>query len=360
MISIDKLTSYCIVPLSVLAVVASNTIFGLAQHFIEFVLLLIFVALISTYKLSKSEWLLLSIFILAQIGSFFINPLPIFLVNAKQFGLAIFSLIHFRRYGFKSIFLHIIFLMCAFLVLFENFFGSLPINISLYLSTMSDSYGSRPLGLFLNYHYSSFFIATYLIGYTAKRTLFLFDYYLLWIINVKTNLLSYFASKFLSLLQEKVKFLGSKFGTNLLYVVSLLIIIISVTTLLEFFRSINFGYNSVYVILYQALDPKSYIDAIYIFPNDVVKHLQEKTLFDFTELDSGVVFLNHGSELGIVSFLVQGGVFLTFCYFILLFKSFKIYRVFIFFTLFHYSFILSPFIIYIMSVFEPDDNTNNK
>jgi hypothetical protein len=351
-----QITEFVIIPIMVLTAIFSGTIFALIQHSLEFLLIIILLFLILPFKLSKIEQFLVAVFVFSQIGSFFLNNFQIFLLNAKQFGLAILSLIYFKRNAAKSFFINITVITCIFLVFFEYIFKKFPFNITPYLSTMQDSYGSRTLGLFLNYHYSSFFLAIFFIGFTLKKKIVYVDYIILWMINAKTNFLGYIMHKL-----SKTYFTNFFNNTKKLtiFIVSFLVLlVISNEYILESFQSYNYGFQSAYIIIKQIIDPKSILDSLYVFPHDLIKYLAEESLFDFPEL-GGAENLDRASELSIVHLFVQGGFFLAITYLYVFFKYFKKYNIFIFITLLHYSFFLSPLIIYLMSAYQ-FDNINNK
>ncbi|NCI49098.1 hypothetical protein GWC95_04135 [Sediminibacterium roseum] len=348
---INDFTTLFIVPLMILVVMLAGTTMSLLQHAAELLLLIILAIGIYSYRLTRAEIILLITFCFAQTGSFFVNDLSIFLLNAKQFGLGILSLIYFRRNAKGSVFLSAAVVVCIFLVFFESLTGAFPFDIRPILSTMRDSYGSRAIGLFLNYHYTSFFLGIFFVGYTIRRRAYFIDFLSLWFISVKTNVIGYALQKIFSFAQKRIKFLQSTKAVVLLAIGCIIFLITSVLAILELFKEYNYGYNSAYVVLTQFVDPRSYLQAFYIFPTDVVKYLGEVALFDYPEL-TDVSFSDHGSELSIVRFLVQGGVFLAASFLYNVFKNFTRFRVFIFISLFHYSFILSPLIVYVMSVYE--------
>ena len=344
--NLNHITEFLIIPIMVLTAILSGTIFGIIQHSLELLLILILFILIIPYRLSSIEQILVVTFIFSMIGSFFINDFFVFLLNAKQFGLAILALIYFKRNAPKSKFIDSIALMCIFTVFYEYFVGRFPLNIAPFLSTMQDSYGSRTLGIFLNYHYSSFFLSVFFIGFTSNRYLFFLDYTILWMINAKTNILAYLFQKF-SKIYFKNLFSNSK-KLIILIIFILILLIIFNEIILDLFQTYNYGFQSAYIIVKQIVDPKSIIDSLFIFPQDLIKFLAEESLFDFPEL-GGVENMDRASELSIVHLLVQGGFFLAAIYLFVIFKYFKKYKIFILITLLHYSFLLSPLIIYLMS-----------
>ena len=264
-------------------------------------------------------------------------------------------MIYFKRNAAKSNFINITVITCIFLVFFEYIFKKFPINITPYLSTMQESYGSRTLGLFLNYHYSSFFLAIFFIGFTIKKKIFYIDYIILWMINAKTNLLGYILHK-LSKTYFRNFFNNTKIFT--IFILSFLVLLVIFNEyILESFQSYHYGFQSAYIIIKQIIDPKSILDSLYVFPHDLIKYLAEESLFDFPEL-GGAENLDRASELSIVHLLVQGGFFLAITYLYVFFKYFKKNNVFIFITLLHYSFFLSPLIIYLMSAYQFEESDN--
>ena len=339
-----------IIPLIVITAVSFGTVYETFQHTCELLLILIFGSFSIHYKLEKTEKILFFIFLFSQIGSFFINDFLIFILNAKQFGLAILSIFYFRRNPKKSKFIFFTVFVCVFLVFFEKFFGSFPFNIRPHLSTMKDSFGSRPLGLFLNYHFSSFFLAIFFIGYSLKKRMYLIDFLTLFIIGARTNFIAYFLHK-LSFNRFLNIFLNNFKKISVVFIIIFFLLNFYSDKILEFLDGI-YGFISLYIILKQSIDINSYIDAIHIFPKDLLLYLKEKSLSDFSELSSVIDYSNHASELEIVRILVQGGILLAAAYLHTIFKTFIKFRIFILITLFHYSFILNPLIIYLLSTFQ--------
>ena len=347
-------SNHIVLPLIVITAVSFGTVYEIFQHICELLLILILGSFAVNYKLEKTEAILVCIFLFSQIGSFFINDFLIFILNAKQFGLAILSILYFRRNSKKSKFIFYTAIVCIFLVFYELLAGSLPFNIRPHLSTMRDSYGSRPLGLFLNYHFSSFFLAIFFIGYTLRKRIYLLDFLTLITINAKTNLLAYFIHK-LSLIRFFNFFVDNYKKIIFLLIIIFFLLNIYIDTIIKFFEG-YYGFYSLYIILKQSIELNSYLEAIYIFPQDLLLHLKKNSLSDFSSLSSIIDFSSHASEIEIIRILVQGGIVLAITYLYVFFKTFIKFRIFILITLFHYSFILNPLIIYLLSTFEFNDD----
>ena len=186
-----KISSVMVV-LMIFQAIVSATVFDRLQIAVELIILLILLALIiMERRLQKEEIGLLAVFLVSQIGSIVINDWATFMLNAKQYGLAVFSLVYYRRHHCRSILIPIVFVLCIILVLLQRFvFHRFPFEIAQYLGTLSNETATRPMGLFLNFHFSAFFLAVCLIGYTNKRSAFFLDYYLLWIVGVRTSIFS--------------------------------------------------------------------------------------------------------------------------------------------------------------------------
>ena len=337
-IKLHQYARIILLPLMVLTEILSSTIFNTLHHFFEIILFLILLPLTLTFKLTKEEVILCLLFIFSQIGSFLINDVSIFILNFKQYGLAILSIIYFQHNNKKSMFINFIALFCCVIILYEYTFGKYPVNLTAYLDTMGEKLGSRPIGLFLNYHLSSCFLAIFFLSYSFPWKLLIFDYLILFMINVKTNLLGFIVQKLYNhdFIKTKVIIFLSFF-----FLITLFIFKNSVLNLY-----LIYGDVSGYIILKQILDPITYTHGIFIFPQDVIKFLNNNEIYDYPELNNIQVV---SSELSIVRIFLQGGFFLATFYLIHFFKKFKKFKLFILISLFHYTFIFTPLIIFLMS-----------
>jgi hypothetical protein len=226
MVSVYSLLNALLVPLMVISAILSETTFEIYQRFFELLVLTILIGSVVTERFNKQELILIVVFFVSQIGSVLINNPSVFMLNAKQLGLAVFAAIYFRRHATNIISIHIAFIICVALIIFQIFSGYFPFSIGQYMKYLGSDMNSRPLGLFINYHYSAFFIAVYLIGFTKKRNLYFFDFLLLYFIGVRTSLLSYIGQKMVGVFGKRFG-LGSLKGQIILLVAALILAISS-------------------------------------------------------------------------------------------------------------------------------------
>jgi hypothetical protein len=217
------------------------------------------------------------------------------------------------------------FFACAMLVLFQVFVGRFPVDVSQYLTTLAGQTEARPLGLFLNFSFSAFFMATYLVGYTYKKRVFFLDFYLLWITSVYTGFLAYTGQKAMIFLNKRFHLFKSGKSQWLLFAGKIISIAIFLNASLEFLQFFNLGYSSAIVIFHQLTNPQTFVNAIYLLPGDILEHSQK---FSYIQAIGGHDAVN---ELALITLLIQGGILLTAMYLFLLTKTLPQYRMLILF-----------------------------
>jgi hypothetical protein len=345
---LNRLITPGLVFLMLVQAILSSTVFNGLQVAVELALLLILlIVILIERRLQKEEVILLMLFLFTQMGSFVVNDLGTFMINAKNFGLAVFSLIYFRRHQSESLLIHFAFISCIVLILLQYYvFKAFPIDISKYLGTLSAHVATRPLGLFLSFHFSAFFIAICLIGYTHKRKVFFLDFYILWIIGVKTSFFSYTGQKVIDLINRRVNIFKSELSQWLLFIGAVILMGISANLIELFLKNYYIAaVRSGNIILSQLANPLTYLNAIYILPSNVLEHdIAFSSILQKGRHD-GI------NEIALVVYLVQGGFFVTVMYLHILTKTLSNYRMFILLSLLHYSYILSPLLIYTMCMF---------
>lgn len=333
-----------------LQMMLSQTVFSAAQHFFELMILLsLSIILLLRNKYEIDEVLLLVVFIFSQIGSFFLNDLHAFLLNFKQLGLAVLSVLYCRKYVSDSVMLHSIFALCLFLVLAQYFFTDrFPLPVGAYLTTMKDWMNYHPLGLFFNYHLSSYFLSVCLIGYAVRKRLFFLDYYVVYLMGVKTTLISFFMQKLILYSFPFVRCIRWYF----IQVILVLGMVVFASQFsghaIDILRAVNLYHGtSADIIFAQLLDVDLYLNAISVFPQDI-DHFYANNTRDHSAVYGGE---DHYNEIFLVALLAQSGVFLGFMFLHFLLKSLPLYRVFILLSIFHFAYILSPLVIYAMYMF---------
>lgn len=344
----DECATFVLVPLMIISAILSETVFKSLQVSIELLLLFSFLMLIIRKKLDRQDIFVLVIYFIANLFSVFYLNITAFMLNIKQFGLPILALIYFRKRTYNSVFLHFAFIFCVILLIVQKIIGYYPLPVNQFMTTLKDEMEGRPLGLFLNYHFSAFFVAVYLLGFTFKKTFYLIDYLIIFLYGVMTSLFSYLGQKLYSF------YFGNRNKQNLRK--QLILFLLSLTSFLFLLRflldslDIPEGAISGLVIFYQLTDVQTYIRVLNLLPRDIYEFYKH-SLYDYsgTRVDG---FSASGNEISFIQILVQGGLILglTFLNFIL--KNITFYRVFIFLSLIHYSYLFSPLIIYTMCYFE--------
>ena len=152
--------------------------------------------------------------------------------------------------------------------------------------------------------------------------------------------------------------LGSLKGQILLLVATLIVAISSLGLVQMFYERLDSQNNSLFVIAYQIADFNTYIRMITIFPSDITPFVQGG-IYDYTGMGLEG-FAEHGNELFIVTLFVQGGFFLALLYLMFLLKSLPSYQFFILLSIFHYSYLFSPLIIYVFYMFYGSKKTIGK
>jgi len=346
--------NFFLVPLMLLSAILAETIFEELQIVSELLLMFIFTILLAKGKFNKKELALLLVFIVSQIGSFFVNNISTWMLDGKLLGLAVLAIIYFRRHATDSFFVHTAFILCVLLIVIQRALGYFPLPISQFMTTLAGELSGRPLGLFLNYHYTTFFSATYFLGYTLKRKVFPFDYIIIASTGVMTSLVSYIGQKSFNLIKPGLKlhslksqllvFIGGVFLITLLFQFSIFIL-----------EKFNIQSASGLVVLYQIIDFDTYTRMLTVFPVDIYGFYQNN-LYDYSDLNIEG-FGEHGNEMFLVTLFVQAGALLAIAFLLFLLWSVPNSRIFILLSLLHYSYLLSPFIIYVICMFE---NMNKK
>jgi hypothetical protein len=275
------------------------------------------------------------------------------MLNLKQFGLSILSLIYFKKNPQRSIFLNVAFISCIILMVVQKIIGHFPIPIQHLITTLKDDFEGRPFGLFLNYHFSAFFVAVFLIGYTYNKRSFLIDYVILFYFGVQTSLISYFGQKQFNFYSKNKKPISLKI--IIIYFLFFLFIFLFIVRAILDSIEIPEAAISGLVIFYQLTDINTYTRILNLFPSDIYE-FYKLSLYNFngTKVEG---YLGEGNEISFIQIIIQGGLILGISFLRFLLININIYRVFILLSLIHYSYLYSPLIIYTMCYF---DNLNKK
>lgn len=345
---INQIATRLLVPLMIISAILAETVFKSVQVISELLLLGSLLFLVLNKKLDKEDLYILTIYFIVNIISlFYLNPLT-FMLNVKQFGLPILALIYFKKKSYSSVFLYGAFILCVILLVVQKIIGYFPFPISQYMTTLKDDFEGRPLGLFLNYHFSAFFVSVFLIGFSYKKSVFFIDYFILFLFNVQTSIMSYFGQKtFNFFFKKQIIFSLSKLVVLFLFVLfAFLFLVKFILNFLEIPQAAISGL----VIFYQLTDLQTYIRLLDLFPRDIYD-FYKLDLYDYS--DTVVSGYNAtGNEISFIQIVVQGGLILGFSFLSFILKNVSIYRLFILLSLIHYSYMFSPLIIFTMCYFE--------
>ncbi|MES2188904.1 MAG: hypothetical protein V4454_02200 [Pseudomonadota bacterium] len=338
----------CIVALAVVQMFLAATIPSLKifQAPVELVLAGLLAYKICSVRLLAEHVLLIAVFVFVTLLSFFTLGMDTFLVNAKQNGIGVLSLICFSRIDFKSRLIFPVFAVTSAMILINRVFPewmlpfiSLTFDVEYNLSTFG--------GIFLNSHFNAFFLAIALIYYGRQRFMYGGGLLLVYIAASRFIFVSYVANLVCSWLFPRYGVSGKKF--------SICVILITLTAVLSlglywsdelteiltnWNASIGETQNSVVVIVLQLIDPAYYAVLLNPIPSGVIDVSGAAKL----------LYLKHDghNEIGFFSLATQSGLFLGGFYLALLLKNAPLYVAFILVSLLHNNFIMSPLCVYML------------
>ena len=322
----------------------SNTILDLAQIISELILIVAGCLLIVSYiRLDKEDLSLLIIFVVTQSFSFATNDLHVFLLNFKIYILAVVFVIVAKSITFRSNIINVVGALSIVLVVLEYFvFEGYPFDVTSFIKH-KDFVNERPIGVFLNYHFTAFFIAVYLIGKSYRYNLFFIDYFLIFITGVRTSIYSYFVQQLL-FKKNKKKFVGNGVAKDIFVVFVMLSVgIVFLDTIMSVVSEYDPKYSSFKVIMKQLMSYDFILTHLVLTPVDVDKYIVDYVM-NFDEFG----YADIGNETALLTYIMQGGIVLFLYYLYLLFKYISVMRIFVLMSLVHYSFITVPFIIMVM------------
>ncbi|OOG44672.1 hypothetical protein [Polaromonas sp. A23] len=338
----------CIVALSVLQMFLAATIPALKifQVPVELLLAGLLAYKICTVRLLTEQVVLIAVFVFVTLCSFFTQDQDTFLVNAKQNGIGVLSLICFSQINFKSRLIFPVFAATGIMILVNRVFPelmlpfiSLTFDVQYNLSTFG--------GIFLNSHFNAFFLAIALIYYGRQRFLYGGGLLLVYIAASRFIFVSYIANLVCSWLFPRYGVPGRRFSlyailTGLVAVLGAGLVWSDELTeiLISWNASIGETQNSLVVIVLQLVDPAYYSALLNPIPSGVIDVSGAAKL----------LYLKHDghNEIGIFSLATQSGIFLGGLYLALLLKNAPLYVAFILVSLLHNNFIMSPLCVYML------------
>jgi len=299
-----------------------------------------------TIKHSRSHALLIIIFVTVTVLSLVNVSVSIFMVAAKQHGLAVLALLYFSKRCHKSTLIPIVVLATLSLLLM-NFFS--PKSVAAYINLASDTdfNNSRFGGVFLNVHFNAFFLATALIYYSYKTHLFGIGFLIITITASKFILVSYVGNQIgkLRVFQYLSK---SQVVRICILALSFAIFLINSQEIISFFDSEPFGLslNSASVILMQLADPVYYTIMLNPLPSDVIS-VSDRALALYPGHDGYI-------EVGYFALASRSGIFFGGLYLFFLLRKAFYFRIFILLGLLHLNYIFSPLIIYMFLTYSKE------
>jgi hypothetical protein len=345
----DTLIQYVIIYLLLISTILGGTIFDTFQIVLEGTALLFLFISILRKKISANDLIFLSIFFIASLASFVFNTFSAFALNFKIYGLCIFTFINFKNTTFyprNLIILCIIFNVA--LIIYQFFTGYFIVPSGWFLSYYQGYTNSRPLGLFLTPHSSSFFLYIYLIflvNTSKSRFKKLFIFITSVFTQSYTSLIA-FLFQWFNYVSKKVKILKKLIPGNfalLVIVISLIFIYFTLELFIDTLQDKGGGvtrFFSAKSILEQLFEPE-YYKVLY-------KNFYPIRYSDYFDV-SGTNIDSLASEVGFIKVIVEGGNILGIMTLFFLIKKLKMFRIFMIVSLMHYThFITAPFFLYLM------------
>jgi hypothetical protein len=331
--------NYAILILLLIQPILSATIFDNIQILVEIFLFILLGFGLSKSKFNRDDILILTVFLIVSIGSFFINEFSTFLLNFKIFGLFIFIIIYFQKVHFfpKQVIFIFIYFNVAYAFLTEIF------NVWIFESTWffdrQEAYlYSRPIGFLGSPHSTSTLLAIFflfLIETKGSRIHKLFIISSLFIYSSWTVVLALFISCLYYYINRVIKLKINPFYIlvfGLATIFSLTEEIMRLAGDIEGSRSFTLN-----IMLAMIFDLDFYRGVFAFFPRDYNQFIlqQEKT------------FATIGNELGFIKVFIEGGFILAIASFYLILKRTKWVTIFFLVTLFHYNYFINmPIILY--------------
>mgnify|MGYP006134638611 CR=1 FL=1 len=340
----QSLKSNVVVSLMVIHLMLANSHFDTLQILLEIVLIALFLAGLSRVKFKIQELLLVCVYLVVVLVSFFINELNTVLLAGKVMGLGILSMLYFSKYQVESHVLAVVFLVNCLLVITWAFTG-----INLVQSLADQAGGSweglagRPLGLFMSAHVSAYFSAIFLIFYFHRVRSYGLGLVLIWASTSFFTLIAYSAQIIITY--------GARYARLFLYCVLSVICFVFIlgliqvsgdgATVVEIFLAPFRGVIApdrlmgVGVIFNQVFNLEVYSRVFTIFPSDY-----QRLLENWTD--------RFGNEVMFFTYMQHAGLLLLVCYLWVLMSRIRYFLIFALVGLLHYGDVTSPLFVYMM------------
>lgn len=303
------------------------------QITVEIILIIFLSISFLTQKHEPNHLILLIILLLVSAISLIKNDIFVFLLNFKIYLLSILTLIFASKLKYiPKLFFNILFVLLVTYPFITKIFDFWFLESLPFFEKKSVYIYSRPVGILGNPHSSSQLTALFFFFFYNKKK------YLL-------SIIALFALFFYSSSTALLAIVGQIIYNFVFYVIKLKIkpVYFIVLTILVFYFSVNLvaiyqennnddflRLSSASVILPMLFDLNYYKGIFNIYPisSEMFVMNQENTFADV------------GNEIGLIKIIIEGGVILSFAYLFNVFKKINYFFIFIFLTMFHYTYIM--------------------
>jgi hypothetical protein len=317
--------------------VLGGTIFNQLQIVLELIVIILLSTSISK-KFTNVELKIGFILLLISVFSFFQNNLTAFALNLKIYLIPFLLLLHYKNSRVDVKVIKLIFILNIFLIIYQIIFNKYIIDVSGFISkSFKDEIENRPLGLFLNFHFSAFFTAICLIYYFSGKSL-LSKFFSALLVGISGSFFTLFAF-ILSLLNKYILLIGA-----ILFVLFYFTFSIN-EYLFNFSKS-----GSLITILFQLFDFDRY-EVLSFFPQDY-SYINDNwhNVVDYNLYISNRIVLEN--EIQLFTYFIQGGYFFAIAFFFYYLKVIPSFAIFILIAMLHYGYSLTPLIVYMCIVFQ--------
>ncbi|MBF0427589.1 MAG: hypothetical protein HQL94_01590 [Magnetococcales bacterium] len=342
-----------LVILMVLHVFLANTVFGPLQVAVELVLIGWFVVGLYKENFTRLEIILLVFYLFATLVSFFTNGLREFMLAAKVIGLGMLAAIYFTKKDVDPgrIF-EWLFIVDCFLLIHQLAFGRFVFGdwVAAYGKNWATMVASRPLGVFLNPHASSYFLAIFILYAVHKSVKLLPSLVMVFFSGSFFTFVSFLVQMIWRILP---KFVGKLAGFFLLFFIICFIVVVIVSELNPDVRDAIIDFPvylnedeyispvrvlGVQVLLGQLLSFETYERIFTLFPRDF-----NAIIFDWHD--------DFGNELMFFTLIQHAGLPLFVVYLIYIARQAAFFIPFIFVSLLHYGDISAPLFVYMFIMY---------
>ncbi len=327
-----------VVLLSVLQIFLSTAIpvLKIFQIPVEILIGVSLLYIFSNIKLDRLQLVLIFVFLVVSIISLWTTDTATFLINLKQNGLGVLSLICFSKIRYRSKLVFPLFIISLLMLLIHRYDYQI-LRPLVNLTSKQEFNLSRFGGVFFNAHFNACVIAIVLLYYSHRKKMYGLESIILLITASKTVFVAYIVNQLsrLPLVKSIIKY---RELLIILLLIGLYFLYENSPKLIEYFQA-NIHLSAM-IILMQLTDPAYYTMLLNPFPTSAIDVSQHSSVF----------YPNHSgdNEIGYFAIATQSGIFLGAVYLIVLLKYAKHYRIFILLILLHQQYFYSPLILYMI------------